>query len=419
MNSYACEPGAGSEPGVGWNWAIQAALHGHEVHVITRSNNRETIERALRDALMPGLSFHYCDLPAPFLKWKKRSGYYGLLVYYYLWQFRAWSLARHLHARHHFDIAHHVTFVNDWMPSGVAWIGIPFLWGPIGGSTNVLPRHMCEFIPPGSRRYELIRRITQWMLRSFDPFVALTRRKARMILTFTREALQGIPVRHRSRARSVIHIGVSPSDAPLPTTDPGTNDVFTIVSGSRLVHWKGFNLLIEGFAEYLRHSPTSTCLRITGDGPFKQYLQDLIRRLNVGENVQLLGHLPTRTDVFRVLASADLYAMPTLRDGPPVAILEAMLWGKPILCLDRGATAEMVPPEVGFKIEVHSRGQVVQDIARSLTWAAEHRDDLTAMGRAARTHTMNYHSWDRIGDTIDVAYEELMGQSAGPPSSAS
>ena len=35
--------------GVGWNWAVQAALHGHDVHVITRANNRASIEGTLRE----------------------------------------------------------------------------------------------------------------------------------------------------------------------------------------------------------------------------------------------------------------------------------------------------------------------------------------------------------------------------------
>ena len=140
ISAYACEPDSGSEPGVGWNWAVQAALHGHDVHVITRANNRASIEGTLREHPIVGLSFHYYDLPTPVSGWKRRSGNLGLLVYYYLWQFGAWRVARRLHERLRFDLSHHVTFVNDWMPSGVGWIGVPFVWGPVGGSTNVLPQ---------------------------------------------------------------------------------------------------------------------------------------------------------------------------------------------------------------------------------------------------------------------------------------
>ena len=46
VSAYACEPGRGSEPGVGWSWAREIARF-HEVWVITRFNNREPIEGAL------------------------------------------------------------------------------------------------------------------------------------------------------------------------------------------------------------------------------------------------------------------------------------------------------------------------------------------------------------------------------------
>ena len=204
--------------------------------------------------------------------------------------------------------------------------------------------------------------------------------------------------------------GISPREAPEPSTEPGSGEVFTIVSGSRLVHWKGFDLLIEAFARYLRTSGATARLLITGDGPFRSHLEALIRSLGVGDSVHLLGHLPRRTDVYRVLVSADLYALPTLRDGPPVAILEAMLAGRPILCLDRAATAEMVPAEVGFKIDVHSRPQVVEDIARTLAWADAHREDLVRMGRTAREYALERHDWKRVGDTIDAIYREVASE---------
>ena len=407
MSAYACAPDSGSEPGVGWNWAVQAALHGHQVHVITRANNRDRIEAKLRDCPVNGLWFHYYDLPAPAPAWKRRSGQFGMLAYYYAWQFGVWRLALRLHRQHRFNLSHHVTFVNDWLPSGVAWIPTPFIWGPVGGSTNVVPNRLQDFIPPNGRRYEQLRRILQWTMGTLDPFVAMTRRRSDIILTFTREALDGIPARHRAKSRAVVHVGVSPSEVPTSRIEPGTNSVLTVVSGSRLVHWKGFDLLIEGFGRYLRTTGAEARLMITGDGPFRTELEQLISSLDIGGSVQLLGHLPSRADVYRVIATADLYALPTLRDGPPVAILEAMLAGRPILCLNRAATAEMVPAEAAFKINVHSRPQVVDDIAQTFAWADAHRQDLAAMGHAARRYALERHDWSRIGDTIDAIYQEM------------
>ena len=46
VSAYACEPGKGSEPGVGWNWVNGYAERGYEVHVITRANNKMAIEES-------------------------------------------------------------------------------------------------------------------------------------------------------------------------------------------------------------------------------------------------------------------------------------------------------------------------------------------------------------------------------------
>ncbi len=369
---------------------MQAARHGHDVHVITRANNGRQIEEKLRNDPVPGLSFHYFDLPTPFRRWKKRTGYYGLLAYYYLWQLSSSRVAQRLHGRYHFDLTHNVTFVMDWMPSGVAQIGVPFIWGPVGGTTNVLRGRMRQFVPPTARRYEAVRRTMQIALKWGDPLVAITRRRASVILTFTREAVRGIPRKHRHKARPIVHIGVTPSEVPQALHIPGTAEIITVVTGSRLVHWKGFDLLIEGFARYVRSGQKGRLL-ITGDGPFRPQLEAMIESLAIEEHVELLGHLPSRADVLDIVKRADLYALPTLRDGPPVAILEAMSLGRPILCLDRGSTSELVPGTAGFKIRVVDRPQVIADIGAALQWANGHRDSLADMGAVARIHVLTCH----------------------------
>jgi len=250
----------------------------------------------------------------------------------------------------------------------------------------------------------------QRTLRSADPFVALTRRRADLILTFTREALDGIPARHRRKARPVVHVGVPSADLPEPTKVPGTGEVFTVVSGSRLVHWRGFDLLIEAFGNFLRDTGADARLMITGDGPFRPHLEQLIGALDVGDCVTLLGRLPTRADVYRVVESADLFALPILRDGPSASILEAMLAGRPVLCLDQGGSGEMVPEGLGFKVKVKARAQVVEDIAEALVWADAHRDELARMGRAAREYAVERHDWNRIGDAIHAIYREVAAE---------
>jgi len=83
ISAYACEPGKGSEPGVGWNLARHLAAH-YEVWVLTRANNCPVIEVELAQSPVPGLHFVYHDLPPWARFW--RRGQRGVQLYYYLWQ---------------------------------------------------------------------------------------------------------------------------------------------------------------------------------------------------------------------------------------------------------------------------------------------------------------------------------------------
>ena len=57
-------------------------------------------------------------------------------LYYYLWQLTAIPKIRKHHKEVGFDISHHVTFVKYWAPSCLAWLDIPFIWGPVGGGES-------------------------------------------------------------------------------------------------------------------------------------------------------------------------------------------------------------------------------------------------------------------------------------------
>src|SRR5260221_12915239 len=82
LSAYACRPNAGSEPGVGWNWATHLAASGIEVHVLVAKRNQQAIEAGLRAHPIANLQFTY--LPVPY-EWAKRNE----TVHYALRQFAA------------------------------------------------------------------------------------------------------------------------------------------------------------------------------------------------------------------------------------------------------------------------------------------------------------------------------------------
>ncbi|HRT09520.1 MAG TPA: glycosyltransferase family 1 protein, partial [Candidatus Paceibacterota bacterium] len=83
MSAYSCEPGKGSEPEVGWQWAINLARH-HDLTVITRRNNADAIRARLADLPRPHPQFLFYDLPELLQRWKKT--WLPVAVYYLIWQ---------------------------------------------------------------------------------------------------------------------------------------------------------------------------------------------------------------------------------------------------------------------------------------------------------------------------------------------
>src|SRR3972149_5773526 len=111
ISAYTCEPGRGSEPGVGWNAAREAARY-HDVWVVTRAHHRWAIEDELRRRPIPNLRVVDYELPRITRRWAPQE--WGVQLHYYLWQVGVLSLVRRLHRDIRFDVAHHVTLVKHW-----------------------------------------------------------------------------------------------------------------------------------------------------------------------------------------------------------------------------------------------------------------------------------------------------------------
>ena len=207
LSAYACEPGKGSEPGIGWNWAMTIAKKGHEVIVITRKNNEETINNFLnnvdnRDKL--NIRFSYCSFPEWLEILKKKSKL--IQIYYFFWQFKAFLLARKLHQKKRFDLVHHVTFVSIRAFSLMWLLNIPFIYGPIaGGETSPFWLRWKVSIYGGI--HDTLRDILI-NLSVFDPFHQFSLRKAKLIIVSTKYTKNLIPKKFLFKTKILCQSGI-------------------------------------------------------------------------------------------------------------------------------------------------------------------------------------------------------------------
>ena len=237
LSAYACEPDIGSEPGVGWNQARQAARF-NEVWVLTRRNNAEPIRKELSRNPLPNAHWCYYDLPRWLSFWKK--GQRGVQLYYYLWQIGAYFMAKRLHTKIGFDLVHHVTFANYWMPSLLALLPVPFIWGPVGGAESV-PRSFLRGLGERGKTYEMLRLLARWR-GEHDLLVRVTAKRACIALATTREAAQRLARLGCRDVRLLAAIGISEKEIAELSEHPLRVGPVRFVSVGRLLDFKGYHL---------------------------------------------------------------------------------------------------------------------------------------------------------------------------------
>jgi len=100
----------------------------------------------------------------------------------------------------------------------------------------------------------------------------------------------------------------------------------------------GLKMLVQAIALLKRRHPALKLL-IAGKGKFKNELETLIKNKEVGGHVKYLGEVE---DSHALISATDIYAHISLQEGLPIAVLEAMSLGKPVIASDTGGIPELI-----------------------------------------------------------------------------
>ena len=396
MTAYSCEPGRGSEEGVGWNFARQAAKR-NEVYLITRENNVPSIEEAVRREGLTGLKVVGFDLPPWMRFWKKKRR--GAVPYFYLWTLTAGLMARRLDRVVGFDLVHSTTFVSSWIPSGLVFVDKPLVWGPVGQHPKIPAQFLIE-APRGVRVNEALRAGLKACLPKIDPLLRHTMRRAALTLSL------GSEFERRGRPRGcgpivrMPAIGVDTIYSPLP------HDGTTLLFAGRLVEMKAPRLALKAFAR-AKVWDSSLTMTFLGSGPLRGRLEELAVNLGVADAVHFLGHVPFEgvTNYFR---RADIFLFPSF-EGAGMVVPEAMAAGALVVCLDFGGPGDMTEGGRGIACKVEdTEDETAKGIATELLKILsdpKRGERIRATAQAWVTSTM---LWDRKGEQLQAEYERVL-----------
>lgn len=170
----------------------------------------------------------------------------------------------------------------------------------------------------------------------------------------------------------VLHLGVCLPELSGVSArrEPPARDAFVLLCPAAFLPVKGHRYLIEA----LVHLPGRVHLWLAGDGPLRSELESQIERLGVKERVRFLGHLAHEQllNLYRdhqvdavVLPSVDLGD--GLNEGIPVALMEAMAFGYPVIATATGGIPELLKDGAGLLVPDKSSQALATAILRLLT----------------------------------------------------
>ncbi len=399
LSAYSCLPIDGSESGVGWNWAHCIAANGHQVVVMTRSINRQRIEAHGAGDSAEAVRFVYHDLPRAWHRIYKLP--LGNYTYYVLWQYSAAKRACRLHRTERFDCVQHLTWGSVRAPSFMGRLGIPFIFGPVGGGEDT-PRKLRRGLGWRGWLWDVLRRTSCGMMAAW---MESTYESATEIVTTTQDTLRVIPARHRHKAWTCpavgIETGVSLRRADCASVRRETPALELLFVG-RLLPWKGLHLVLKAMA---KANQSSIHLTVIGHGSDLPRLRRLSRRLKLDGVVSWRGWME-RDALLSLYPQFDLFALPSLHDSGGMAALEAMSFGLPVLCLDLGGPAKAVNNRCGRVIATRDRDEedIVRDIAQFLDELLADRGSLLKLsdGARARAATLTFQA------NVDAVYKEVL-----------
>jgi glycosyltransferase involved in cell wall biosynthesis len=172
----------------------------------------------------------------------------------------------------------------------------------------------------------------------------------------------------------------------------------------RLAECKNVGLLLR---TALPHLSQTTQLFIVGDGPERRALESLVSQHPNRAFARFLGQ---RSDVARLLNGFDLFALSSRTEGHPLAVIEAMATGLPVLATAVGGIPEMIEDDVtGFLSRPDETG-----FAERLTSALDRCRSWPAMGEAARASARQRFSSQTMAERYLTLYETIRRGAAQP-----
>ena len=270
---------------------------------------------------------------------------------------------------HHYNID--IVHAHFLLPPGLIGVVV----GKVTGKKTAVTAHGSDLLIQADK--PILRPLIKFVLKNTDYVIVVNN-------TLKYKALEmGVDSKKvHVTANAVNTVKFNPQNKDLPSDIQLNHDKPVILFVGNLVFQKGVKYLLE--AKKLMKCDSE--LLIVGDGPLRHELEKKVEDEAIGD-VLFIG---ARRDVDKIMPFADLFVLPSVSEGFPITILEALASGLPVVATNAGGIKEVMDESVGLMVEPSKPAEM----AMAMDTILENRELRDVMSIAARKHSMNYNKLD-------------------------
>jgi glycosyltransferase involved in cell wall biosynthesis len=404
LSAIACNPYTGSEGYFGWA-AVQCLARDHDLWVITSGRHRLDLEKATAEGLVPkNISFIYAG---QFKEWHQNRLIARLQSWkeYISFSKNILPVARNLHQTVKFDLVHHVTYAT-WRIATPLWkLGIPFIFGPIGGNEQ-FPLRFFPILSSSAVGFELLRMLSNVTSR-FSPSVRKCIRHASHIFVANSETeylvkkLRGTQI-GISRLMAAFYSSTKIRTFTRFAAEKNLSGPLRLFAGGNLEGRKGMALALHALAR-AKKVGVKFHYRLGGKGPEFNSLQNLAARLDLQDDI-LFGEPLSGEDYSKELGATHIFLLPSFRESAGLTMMEAMLAGCVPIVADCGGPGNIVTEDCGYKIPVSTRERMIEELANTIVNIDRNREIILKKGAAAAQRIATNFTAENYRKTVNAVY---------------
>ena len=409
-------PYKGSEYSVAWNYVSYMSKQNDLVVLYGNAdepmgNCKDTEEYILKHP-MPNVHFVpvYPNKWANLLNWPNRHGLFVYTFYYayQVWQKLVYRKAKELVAKEHFDLVHYVGMIGYREPGYLWKLGLPYVWGPVGGVNNA-PRQLMERMSWMSKMKHTFRSVANTI--QFH-----TKRRLKKALAAT-DVLMTATSENQTRFKAVHH-----KDSICLPENAITASIF--LDESKFDHPDKFRFMVVGtldarksvgiFLEALTQLKHKDCLLVdvVGDGPLRESLKQYATMHGLVDMMVWHGQLP-REKAVALFRDAHLHVITSVSEGNPTTIWEAMSYGVPTLSFDHCGMHDTLRDGAGVLVPIApTYEECVRGVAEHIDALLEQPEQFRQLAEATLKRAREY-TWDKREQFLNELYDKLLAMKRG------